>query len=61
MQERMWLHKEPIAAADWFKQVFPDRHKYLYEDNMYTDRTMKFTEDHLIDQINFYKSKDDRP
>ena len=26
-----WWHKEPTESGEWFKQKFPERHKYLEE------------------------------
>jgi len=39
-----WWHKNPVEAGDWFKEKFPERHKYLFNKPR---ETIKFDIDEL--------------
>ncbi len=39
-----WWHKNPVEAGEWFKEKFPERHKYLFGQSR---QTVKCTIDEL--------------
>ncbi len=49
-----WWHKNPLEAAEWFKQKFPERLKYLEERK---GITVKYTEEDLLKMKNDLKKQ----
>lgn len=47
-----WWHKNPIEAAEWFREKFPDRHEYLFGKPR---KTVKFTRDDYAEMTKHYK------
>ena len=52
-----WWHKNPLEAAEWFKEKFPERHEYLQRKK---NEIVKFTVQDYKDMIEEYKSKIDK-
>lgn len=46
-----WWHKNPIEAAEWFKEKFPDRYEYLFKT---IQLPVKYDESYYINKIKEY-------
>jgi 5-methylcytosine-specific restriction endonuclease McrA len=48
-----WWHKNPLESAEWFKNKFPDRYKYIMERK---NTIVKYTESDLREELIRLKS-----
>jgi len=52
-----WWHKNPVESGAWFKEKFPERHKYLFDKPR---ETVKFTLEELKEmEIDFKERTED--
>ncbi len=49
-----WWHKNPLEAAAWFKEKFPERDKYLHENK---NKIVKHRISDIQDMIDEYQDK----
>ena len=46
-----WFHKNPIEAAEWFKQKFPDRYEYLFDQPRKAVKFTRFDYEQMIEEM----------
>lgn len=52
-----WWHKDPLSAAKWFQETYPDRYEYVMARH---DLKRKFSADERLALIKFLKMKADQ-